>query len=188
MRAKKDILDVCCGSRMFWFDHDDDRAIFIDKRIERHELKDSSSSGGFRKLEIRPTVCADFTALPFQSSSFSMVVFDPPHFERNGASSWVGLKYGTLRGEWREELRRGFCECFRVLRAGGILVFKWCSFEIPLSKILTLTPEKPLFGHKSGKNSLTHWVAFNKQLEGALESVESGVQPLTNVLQNAVGQ
>lgn len=187
MRAKKDILDVCCGSRMFWFDKDDSRAIFMDNRICHHELKDSSSTGGFRSLEIRPTICADFTALPFQSSSFAMVVFDPPHFERNGASSWVGLKYGTLKGEWREMLRQGFSEGFRVLRAGGVLIFKWCSFEIQLSKILTLTPEKPLFGHKSGKNSLTHWVVFSKRLEGALEIKESGVQPLTNVLQNAVG-
>jgi len=26
------VLDACCGSRMFWFDKKDDRALFVDKR------------------------------------------------------------------------------------------------------------------------------------------------------------
>ena len=26
------VLDACCGSRMFWFDKQDDRALFVDKR------------------------------------------------------------------------------------------------------------------------------------------------------------
>lgn len=26
------VLDACCGSRMFWFDKQDERALFIDKR------------------------------------------------------------------------------------------------------------------------------------------------------------
>ncbi|EII1515251.1 SAM-dependent methyltransferase, partial [Escherichia coli] len=30
------ILDMCCGSRMFWFDKKDDRAIFSDIRKEEH--------------------------------------------------------------------------------------------------------------------------------------------------------
>ncbi len=34
--------------------------------------------------------------------------------------------------------------------------------EIPVSQILALTPEKPLFGHKSGKQQKTHWIAFLK--------------------------
>ena len=28
------VLDACCGSRMFWFDKQDDRALFVDKRRE----------------------------------------------------------------------------------------------------------------------------------------------------------
>jgi len=34
------ILDMCCGSRMFWFDKNDDRAIFSDIRKEEHTLCD----------------------------------------------------------------------------------------------------------------------------------------------------
>lgn len=33
----------------------------------------------------------------------------------------------------------------------------------PLSDVLALTEEKPLFGHTSGKLAGTHWVAFLKQ-------------------------
>ena len=48
------VLDACCGSRMFWFDPKDERAVFIDKRRETHDLKDSSSKGGVRSLVIDP--------------------------------------------------------------------------------------------------------------------------------------
>lgn len=156
------VLDACCGSRMFWFDRKDSRATFVDKRRERHTLPDISSKGGSRELVIDPDHLADFTNLPFPDNTFALVVFDPPHFERNGATGWVGLKYGTLKGDWRDELRRGFAECFRVLRPDGVLIFKWCEDEIPVSQILALTPERPLFGHRSGKQQKTHWVTFMK--------------------------
>lgn len=147
---------------MFWFDRTDSRAVFVDKRMERHTLPDSSSKGGSRELVIDPDCVADFTNLPFSDSTFALVVFDPPHFERNGETGWVGRKYGTLRGDWQTMLRGGFAECFRVLRPEGVLIFKWCDEDIPLSRILALTPERPLFGHRSGKRQKTHWVAFMK--------------------------
>jgi len=156
------VLDACCGSRMFWFDREDERAVFVDKRRERHTLKDKSSKGGSRELVIDPDHVADFTALPFDNGTFALVVFDPPHFQRNGASGWMAKKYGTLKGDWREELRRGFAECFRVLKHEGVLIFKWCADEVPVSQILALTPERPLFGHRSGKQQKTHWITFMK--------------------------
>src|SRR5699024_118516 len=121
----KPVLDACCGSRMFWFDHHDPRATFVDVRRERHTLPDISSKGGSRELVIDPDVLADFTALPYPDETFALVVFDPPHFERNGATGWIGLKYGTLKGDWTEMLRAGFAECFRVLKPHGTLIFKW---------------------------------------------------------------
>lgn len=170
------VLDACCGSRMFWFDRQDSRAVFVDKRRERHTLPDVSSKGGSRELVIDPDHQADFTDLPFPDEAFALVVFDPPHFERNGATGWVGLKYGTLKGEWRNMLRDGFAECFRVLRPEGVLIFKWCEDEIPVSQILALTPEKPLFGHRSGKQQKTHWIAFMKapNVEGKRPSAACG--------------
>lgn len=156
------VLDACCGSRMFWFDKDDERAVFVDRRQESHTLKDSSSKGGSRELVIDPDHIADFTNLPFPAQSFHLVVFDPPHFQRNGATGWLGLKYGTLEGDWKTMLAQGFVECFRVLKPNGVLIFKWCADEVPVSQILALTPEKPLFGHKSGKQQQTHWITFMK--------------------------
>lgn len=158
----KPVLDACCGSRMFWFNRKNPAAVFIDKRKESFELKDSSSKGGSRSLVIDPDIQADFTALPFPDNSFSLVIFDPPHLIHNGKSGWLAKKYGKLEGDWREELRKGFSECFRVLKNEGTLIFKWSEYEVPVSQILELTTEKPLIGHKSGKQAKTHWIVFMK--------------------------
>jgi ubiquinone/menaquinone biosynthesis C-methylase UbiE len=153
---KKEVLDVCCGSRMFWFDKSDKRALFCDKRSESYTLCDG------RSLEIKPDVVCDFSDLPFDSNSFSLVVFDPPHLSNVGAESWMAKKYGKLFPDWRDSIRCGFSECFRVLKKGGVLIFKWNETQIKTSEILNLTEEKPLFGHISGKNSKTIWISFIK--------------------------
>lgn len=145
---------------MFWFEKQDQRGLYVDKRRECLRFTDN---GKERLIDIAPDVQADFTDLPFPDNSFWHVVFDPPHCKRNGESSWMGMKYGTLRGEWREMLRRGFLECFRVLRPNGTLIFKWNDDAVPVSEILKLTPERPLYGHKSGRLNKTHWIAFLKQ-------------------------
>ncbi|MFA5107740.1 MAG: SAM-dependent methyltransferase [Patescibacteria group bacterium] len=153
------VLDACCGGRMFWFDKNDERALFIDKR---RESLVADSCQGRRRIEIAPDQLADFTALPFPDSSFALVVFDPPHLLRNGKTSWMGKKYGRLEGDWQTELRRGFVECFRVLRPKGTLVFKWNEGDVPVSRVLALTPERPLFGNRCGKTAKTHWIVFLK--------------------------
>lgn len=156
------VLDVACGSRMFWFDRSDPRAIFVDRRVESHVLPDISSAGGCRTLIISPDIQADFTRLPFKSDHFSLVVFDPPHFDSVGPKSWIGKKYGTLTGDWPDMIRRGFSECFRVLSKNGTLIFKWNEYQIPLSKVIELAPTAPLFGNKKASNSKTHWLSFLK--------------------------
>jgi len=163
MKTLPPVLDACCGSRMFWFDRKDPRALFVDKRRETHLAKDCSVKNGEREIVVNPDVLADFTALPFPCATYALVVFDPPHIQRNGDTSWLLKKYGVLRGDWRDELQKGFTACFRVLRPGGTLIFKWNEIEVPLREILELTPEQPLFGHRTGKAAKTHWVAFLKQ-------------------------
>ena len=59
-------------------------------------------------------------------------------------------------------LSKGFAECFRVLRPGGTLVFKWNECDIPLRTVLGLTPHAPLYGNKSPKRVGTHWVVWVK--------------------------
>lgn len=151
------VLDMCCGSRMFWFDKQDQRAVFSDIRAEEHTLCDG------RHLVISPDVIADFRALPFADSTFPVVIFDPPHLERVGDDAWMGKKYGRLNKDtWRDDLRAGFAEAFRVLRPHGVLIFKWNETQIPVSQVLALTEIKPLIGQRTGKNDKTHWISFVK--------------------------
>ena len=159
------VLDACCGARMFWFDKTDPRALFVDKRREKHILTDTTRTKDSRVLNVDPDIQADFTALPFEDSSFSLVIFDPPHLVRAGKNGWQAKKYGKLEGDWREMLSLGFVECFRVLRPQGTLVFKWNEHQVPVSQILALTPERPLFGQRGGKSAKTHWIVFMKGLE-----------------------
>jgi 23S rRNA G2069 N7-methylase RlmK/C1962 C5-methylase RlmI len=156
------ILDACCGSRMFWFDRKDPRAVFLDNRRETHQLADSSSVGGSRTLIIDPDVVGDFTALQYPDDSFAMVVFDPPHLVRNGKTGWLAKKYGKLGEDWRGDLRKGFAECFRVLKPDGTLIFKWNEYDIPVSQILALTTARPLIGNRCGKAAKSHWIVFMK--------------------------
>ena len=160
----KQILDPCCGSRMFWFDEKNQAALFGDIRSERHTLCDG------RVLNIDPELKMDFRSMPLADASFSMVVFDPPHLRRAGVTSWLRAKYGLLGDDWREDLRQGLAECFRVLKPEGFLIFKWNETQIKVSEILALTDHKPLFGHKSGKRSDTHWICFLKQNELSREA------------------
>lgn len=152
----KTILDPASGSRMFWFDKNNEAVVFGDIRQESHVLCDG------RHLEIQPDIVMDYSALPFASGWFEMVVFDPPHLKSAGAQSWMGKKYGRLESDWRETMAAGFSECFRVLQAGGTLIFKWNEIQIPVSSVLALAGCAPLFGHKSGKASGTHWLTFRK--------------------------
>lgn len=160
------VLDPCCGSRMFWFDRQDPRAVFGDIRAERHRLTDKSSSGGARELIIAPDLQMDFRAIPFPDDTFHLVVFDPPHLVGNGKSGWLAKKYGKLGADWRDDIKAGFAECFRVLRPHGTLIFKWNEHEIPVSQLLALTLEKPLFGNRCGKTAKSHWIVFMKPQEG----------------------
>lgn len=92
-------------------------------------------------FSIHPDVIADFRDMPYPNNSFRMVVFDPPHLLRNirnckfediygkppktKPTGYQMKKYGALGNEdWRDTIRKGFKECFRVLMHGGFLIFK----------------------------------------------------------------
>lgn len=153
-RVGRRVLDPCCGSRMMWMDKQHPDVVFGDKRTETHVLCDG------RTLRIEPDMTLDFTALPFEDGTFKLVVFDPPHLHTAGPRSWLAAKYGKLGPNWREDLRKGFAECFRVLATDGVLVFKWNETQVKVGEVLALTPVQPLFGHVSGRKGLTHWLVF----------------------------
>lgn len=141
----KKILDACCGSRMFWFDKNNENVVFMDIRQESCTLQDA------RKLEVKPDIIGDFTKMPFDDESFYLVVFDPPHLVRAGKSSWLAKKYGILKDGWQDEIRKGFSECMRVLKKNGTLVFKWSEQQVMVSDVLKAIDAKPLFGTRRGK-------------------------------------
>jgi SAM-dependent methyltransferase len=144
---------------MFWFNKADGRALFVDKRREKLV---ADTRQGRREIVVNPDMLADFKALPFMDSSFTLVVFDPPHTFA-GPNGWTAKKYGTLvKGKWRDEIRHGFAECFRVLCPLGTLIFKWNEHRVPVSAVLALTPEAPLFGQRCGATAKTHWLVFTK--------------------------
>lgn len=150
------VLDPCCGSRMFWFNREHPDVIYGDIRRESHVLCDG------RQLTIAPDVMLDFTSLPYEDGRFRLVVFDPPHLENAGPKGWMGLKYGKLPKDWKDYLRRGFAECFRVLDSDGVLIFKWNESRIKVREVLALAEIEPLFGHPTGQNGKTHWCVFMK--------------------------
>jgi 23S rRNA G2069 N7-methylase RlmK/C1962 C5-methylase RlmI len=141
---------------MFWFTPNNPNVLFGDNRQLSTHLCDG------RSLTISPDIMLDFRSLPFSDGSFSLVVFDPPHLLRAGTNSWVAQKYGRLNTHWQSDIKKGFTECFRVLKKDGVLIFKWNETQIKLSEILSLTEVKPLFGHKVGKQAKTHWLCFMK--------------------------
>ena len=151
------ILDVCCGSKMFYFDKQDASVVFCDNRVLETNLCDG------RELKIKPEVVCDFRNLPFDDNSFDSVIFDPPHLSKLGESSWMAKKYGKLGVDWENDLKTGFDECMRVLKSSHTMVFKWNSTQHSTSKLIKLFGREPILGHKSGKASKTHWMLFYKE-------------------------
>lgn len=156
MDGEKPILDMTCGGRMMWFDKANENAVFFDRRNERIVLCDG------RTYEVKPDVQGEWCALPFPDESFSLVVFDPPHFKNVGASSWVAKKYGKLYPEWQDEFREAGREAMRVLKEHGVFVFKWCDAEIGLREAINAIGLKPLFGQTRDTKGKTHWICYMK--------------------------
>lgn len=160
----KKILDACCGGRMMWFNKKHPNAIYIDNR--------KMSKGGIEghpNFKVDPDMVMDFRKMKFKDESFSLVVFDPPHLTSLSKSSWMAKKYGILdESNWKEYIKQGFDECWRVLKPNGVLIFKWSEAESSKARSKTVTQvlevigREPLFGHKSGKTSKTHWLTFMK--------------------------
>lgn len=135
---------------MFWFDKENPLVTFMDIREEQFEIHG-------KKVNVQPDIVADFRDMPFDDETFDMVVFDPPHLRWAGPKSIMKAQYGQLNETWQDDIKKGFEECFRVLRPNGVLIFKWASVQIPLKEVLELTSLKPLFGQK---RNTTHWLVF----------------------------
>lgn len=149
----KKILDACCGSRMFWFDKQNENTLYMDNRKEKFSIHG-------KHVNVNPDVKADFRNMPFDDSSFYMIVYDPPHLKWSGQNSIMRAQYGQLdKNNWKEDLSKGFHECMRVLKPNGTLIFKWSDCQVNVKQLLDAIPYKPLFGNQRG---MTHWMVFMK--------------------------
>lgn len=157
----KQILDACCGSKMFHFDKENPLVLFQDIRPP------GDYSVYSKKVILDPDVVGDFRNMDFPDESFYLVVFDPPHLLWAGKRGRLKAAYGDLNKDtWQDDIRRGFDECWRVLKPGGTLIFKWSEAQIKLSEVLKLAPAEPIFGNKGRGTSAskTHWLVFYKEI------------------------
>ena len=152
--TQKQVLDPCCGSRMFYFDREANEVLFCDNRTLEKTLCDG------RTLNVHPDQISDVTNLPFEDETFYLVVFDPPHL--NTGNGWQVDKYGKLPKDWKDWMTKAFSECWRVLAKNGTLIFKWYEYNISIKEVLECAPAKPLFGNRRPKMSKTHWIVFFK--------------------------
>ena len=81
MKTDKKILDMTCGTRSIWFDKNHPAAIYCDKRDESYQMEFGRTRSSLRTCDVHPDVVCDFTNLPFEDNTFSLVVFDPPPFD-----------------------------------------------------------------------------------------------------------
>lgn len=151
------ILDATCGCKGMWYQKKHPFVTFLDKR-----------SGIYGKYKIKPDVIATWDNMPFEDNEFDMVVFDPPHIICNAETGHMVHEYGHLKiNTWKQELKIGINNCFRVLKPNGILIFKWAKADryghsIPIEDVLPMFPFKPLFGVRTGKKDTNYWVCFLK--------------------------
>ncbi|MFC2642841.1 MAG: SAM-dependent methyltransferase [Veillonella parvula] len=139
---------------MFWFDKERKDTVYMDKRTLDTMLCDG------RKLIVSPDILADFRSIPFDDETFHLVIFDPPHLLKVGDTSFLKLKYGRLDTSWKEDIKQGLAECWRVLKRNGTMIFKWNEEQITLPMVKTLLPCEPLIGQRRGK---TIWLVFFKE-------------------------
>ena len=102
----KKILDCTCGSRTIWFDKHNRYTIYTDIRKEEHHGVFGAKHSK-RDIYVDPDMICDFTDLPFEDETFSLVVYDPPHIRNLSEKSWTRKVYGTLFEDWQEIIRGG---------------------------------------------------------------------------------
>jgi len=170
VEKEKFILDACCGGRMFWFNKTHPNTIYIDNRVRKQGHQKTRPNH-----HIEPDIVMDNRKMDFMDKSFKLVVFDPPHlFAKDNCEEKgfiMGKCFGWLNKDtWKEDIKRSFNECWRVLEDYGVLIFKWNESSIKKKEILEVLEREPLFGHPNKSGVSTHWFCFMKIPEKELLS------------------
>jgi len=149
---------------MMWFNKKHPNTLYIDIRKEEK---------GFikgRNEEVNPDKVMDFRDLKFKDNTFNLIAWDIPHLKTLGINSKFRKFYGALNKDtWEEDLKKGFEECWRVLKDKGVLMLKFNNYEIPFREVLSLFKEEPLFGNitNSRGKAQTKWFCFMKILKNS---------------------
>ena len=156
------ILDATCGARQIWFQKNEPHTLYCDKRREHFE-GDFGSNNAHRVLDISPDMECDFTNMPFPDNTFNLVVLDPPHLlGESGAWLKKAFSFYDSKESAIKSVSDGIKEALRVLKVGGVLIFKWSEIQISSQEIISACGIQPLFGHRSGRKMNTHWMCFMK--------------------------
>ena len=107
------ILDMTCGNRTIWFQKQEPHTTYCDIRREEWEgnfgkVLNKDGKKKHRHLVIDPDIQCSFTDLPFADKTFDLVVFDPPHITDLSENAWMRKSYGSLDGDWKPMIRKGF--------------------------------------------------------------------------------
>ena len=122
---------------------------------------------------------ANVLDIPFDNGYFDVIIFDQPHIIRPKGyeKSHMINEYGWLnRTTYKQDLKKGLKELFRVLKPKGLLIFKWCDNrkETDIKMILKLFPYPPICGTKTGTSNNNHWICFLKyNVNMKLDSIQT---------------
>jgi hypothetical protein len=147
-QVKKIILDATAGKRMMHPNKQNPHVLYIDQRPE-----------------VKPDEVQDFRRLPYEDKQFKLVIIDPPHRSDNSPDSWFTRDYGSLNKEtWKDDIKQGLSECWRVLEDYGVLVFKWNDHQYKTKHLYPLFPAEPIVQQitTNGTSSKTYWFLFMK--------------------------
>lgn len=167
----KKILDATCGGRTIWdpTNKKNPHCLYIDIRQELDPAFARAPHHRTAIFNVDPDEIQDFRNLPYPDNSFKLIVWDPPHItKKDGQKRLTGIitkRYGALNAEtWRNDLKRGFNELWRVLDDDGVLIFKFHDGSISHEDVLNLFHTRPLFGTTTAKknHNTCRWFTFMK--------------------------
>ena len=86
------ILDVCCGSLMFWYDKQESHTTYMDIR---RSLYTTFDRGNVREIEINPDIQADWKHIPFEDETFDLDNIKVTNAAKEYSNGKLYIKYGS---------------------------------------------------------------------------------------------